>query len=108
MRVAGTAASDKLADYVGDYEHPGCGVLKIALNGDRLEFTFNKITTPLKHWHYDTFDGGKVKDNTFEGMKFTLQTDASGFIASVSAPFEPPVKEIVFTRKPDARSFDPL
>lgn len=106
-RIVGTQPSHKLADYAGDYEHPGYGVLKIALSGDHLEATFNKITTPLEHWHYDTFNGGKVKDNTFEDMKFTFQTDVNGFIASVSAPFEPAVKEIVFVKKPDARLFDP-
>jgi hypothetical protein len=31
----------------------------------------------------------------------------NGFIAGVSAPFEAAVKEIVFTRKPDPRLFDP-
>jgi hypothetical protein len=106
-RIAGTQASHKLADYAGDYEHPGYGVLKIALSGDQLEATFNRITTPLEHWHYDTFNGGKVKDNTFENMKFTFQTDVNGFIASVSAPFESAVKEVVFARKPDVRLFDP-
>jgi len=106
-RIAGTVASHKLSDFAGDYEHPGYGVLKVSLNGDHLEATFNKITTPLEHWHYDTFNGGKVKDNTFEEMKFSFQTDANGFIASVAVPFEPAVKEIVFAKKPDAQLSDP-
>ncbi|MGH9839550.1 MAG: serine hydrolase [Blastocatellia bacterium] len=106
-RIAGTQASHQLSDYAGDYEHPGYGVLKIALSGDKLEATFNKIVTPLEHWHYDTFNGGKAKDDTFENMKFTFQTDVNGFIANVSAPFEAAMKEIVFARKPDARLFDP-
>ena len=106
-RVAGTQPSHKLADYAGDYEHPGYGILKIVLNGEKLDATFNRITTPLEHWHYDTFNGGKVKDGVFENMKFTFQTDVNGFIAGVSAPFEAAVKEIVFTRKPDPRLFDP-
>jgi CubicO group peptidase (beta-lactamase class C family) len=106
-RVVGTVPSHKLADYAGDYEHPGYGILKVELNGAKLEATFNKITTPLEHWHYDTFSGGKAKDSTFENMKFTFHTDVNGFIANVSAPFEPAVKEIVFVKKPDARLFDP-
>jgi hypothetical protein len=106
-RVAGTVPSHKLADYAGDYEHPGYGMLKVTLTGDRLEATFNKIATPLEHWHYDTFSGGKVKDGVFENMKYTFHTDVNGFIASVSAPFEPAVKEIVFVKKPDSRLFDP-
>jgi CubicO group peptidase (beta-lactamase class C family) len=106
-RVAGTVASHKLTEYAGDYEHPGYGILKVSLNGDHLETTFNSIVTPLEHWHYDTFNGGKVKDGVFEDMKFTFHGDVNGFIASVSAPFEAAVKEIVFVKKPDARLFDP-
>jgi len=106
-RIAGTNPSHKLSDYAGDYEHPSYGVLKVALNGDKLETTFNKIVTPLEHWHYDTFNGGKAADGTFENMKYTFQADANGFIASIAAPFEAAVKEIVFVKKPDARLFDP-
>jgi CubicO group peptidase (beta-lactamase class C family) len=106
-RIAGTVASHKLTEYAGDYEHPGYGILKVSANGDHLETTFNSIVTPLEHWHYDTFNGGKVKDGVFEDMKFTFHTDVNGFVSSVSAPFEPSVKEIVFVKKPDARLFDP-
>lgn len=106
-RIAGTQPSHKLAEFAGDYEHPGYGVMKIVLNGDKLEATFNSIVTPLEHWHYDTFNGGKASDQTFENMKYTFQTDVNGFVASVSAPFEPSVKEIIFAKKPDARLFDP-
>jgi Domain of unknown function (DUF3471) len=46
-RVQGAKASHKLEDYVGDYEHPGYGVLKVALRDGKLEATFNNIATPL-------------------------------------------------------------
>jgi len=106
-RVQGTQPSHKLEDYVGDYEHPGYGVLKVALRDGKLEATFNNIATPLEHWHYDTFNGGKAKDPTFSNMKYLFQTDVNGYVAKVSAQFEPSVKEIVFAKKPDARLFDP-
>lgn len=106
-RVQGTQASHKLEDYVGDYEHPGYGVLKVALRDGKLEATFNNIATPLEHWHYDTFNGGKAKDPTFSNMKYSFQTDVNGYIARVSAQFEASVKEIVFAKNPDARLFDP-
>jgi len=105
-RVQGTQASHKLEDYVGDYEHPGYGVLKVAMRDGKLEATFNNIATPLEHWHYDTFNGGKGKDPVFSDMKYSFQTDVNGYVAKVSAQFEPSVKEIVFTKKPDARLFD--
>ncbi|MGH9752141.1 MAG: serine hydrolase, partial [Blastocatellia bacterium] len=106
-RVQGTQASHKLEDYAGDYEHPGYGVLKVALRDGKLEATFNNIVTPLEHWHYDTFNGGKAKDPTFSNMKYSFQTDVNGYIARVSAQFEASVKEIAFAKKPDARLFDP-
>jgi CubicO group peptidase (beta-lactamase class C family) len=106
-RVQGTQMSHKLEDYVGDYEHPGYGVLKVALRDGKLESTFNKIATPLEHWHYDTFNGGRAKDPVFNNMKYSFQTDVNGNVATVSAQFEASVKEIVFAKKPDARLFDP-
>lgn len=105
-RVAGTQPSHKLADYAGDYFHPGYGPLKVALNGDHLDVTYNNIQTPLTHWHFDTFAGGKAEDKTFEDVKFTFQADSNGFVSSVSSPFEPSVREIVFQKKPDARLMD--
>ena len=106
-RALGTQMSHKLGDYAGDYEHPGYGVLKVALREGKLEATFNNIATPLEHWHYDTFNGGRAKDPTFNNMKYSFQTDVNGYIAEVSAQFESSVKEIVFAKKPDARLFDP-
>jgi CubicO group peptidase (beta-lactamase class C family) len=106
-RVLGTQMSHKLGDYAGDYDHPGYGVLKVALRDGKLEATFNNIATPLEHWHYDTFNGGRAKDPTFNNMKYSFQTDVNGYIAKVSAQFESSVKEIVFAKKPDARLFDP-
>ncbi|MBX7222461.1 MAG: serine hydrolase [Blastocatellia bacterium] len=107
VRVSGTKTSHAVQDFSGEYEHPGYGVLKINRTGEKLEALYNGIVTPLEHWHYDTFNGQKSKDPTFEDMKYTFQTDVNGFIASVSAPFEPAVKDIVFVKKPDARLSDP-
>ena len=104
-RVSGTQPSHKLADYAGEYEHPGYGILKVSLSGDKLEALFNGISTPLEHWHYDSFSGAKAKDNTFENQKYLFGTNVAGFISTVSVPFEATVKEIVFSRKPDARLF---
>jgi CubicO group peptidase (beta-lactamase class C family) len=105
-RVPGTHPSHRLDDYAGDYENPGYGPLKVRVSGDQLEATFNGITTPLGHWHYDSFNGLKAADATFQEMKFGFLTDNRGFIYAVSAPLEPSVKEIVFTKKPEARLYD--
>lgn len=106
-RKPGTKLSHKIEEYVGDYSHPGYGELKVFLKDNRLAFTYNGITTPLNHWHYETFNGGKADDPTFEDMKLTFRTDVNGNVASLVASFEPSTDDIVFKNKPDARLFDP-
>ncbi|HKQ06525.1 MAG TPA: serine hydrolase [Blastocatellia bacterium] len=105
-RVQGTQPAHKLDAYVGEYEHPGYGSLKVTMQDGKLEATFNGIRTPLEHWHYETFSGLKAADPTFENMKYTFQTDADGYVARVAVPFEAAVKEIVFTKRPDARLYE--
>jgi CubicO group peptidase (beta-lactamase class C family) len=105
-RVQGTQPAHKLDAYVGDYEHPGYGSLKVTMREGKLEATFNGIQTPLEPWHYETFNGLKAADSTFENMKYTFQTDADGYVARVTVPFEPAVKAIVFTKRPDARLYE--
>jgi hypothetical protein len=105
-RKTGTKPSHKLAEYAGDYENSGYGILKVNLTSDGLEFTFNRITTPLGHWHFDTFNGKEADDPTFQDMKLTFRTDVNGNISAIAAPFEPTVDEIIFTKKPNAQMFD--
>ncbi len=110
-RVTGTQPAHKLEDYLGEYEHPGYGIVKTTLEAGKLAVTFNTIMTPLEHWHYETFNakqgnGGKGKEVTFENMKYTFQTDAKGYVAKLVAGFEPTVNDIVFVKKPDARLFE--
>ncbi len=55
-RVANTTPSHPLADYVGEYEHPAYGILKIGLKDNQLQFDFHKLRFPMSHFHYDRFD----------------------------------------------------
>ncbi len=108
VRKTGTKPAHKLAEYAGGYEHLGYGPLKVSAAGDHLEVTYNGITAPLEHWHYEVWSGKEgAADPTFENMKFLFQGDVKGNVAAVAAQFEPQVKDIVFARKPDARLFDP-
>jgi CubicO group peptidase (beta-lactamase class C family) len=110
-RVAGTQAAHKLEEYVGEYEHPGYGVLKVALREGKLGAAYNGITAPLEHWHYETFNALKGsttqgEDPTFEDAKLTFQTDANGNVVKLAVLLEPSVNEIVFSKKPAAQWFD--
>ena len=107
LRKPGTRPAHKLEEYAGEYENPGYGVVRIAVRGAGLEMTYNDIVTPLEHWHYETWNGLKAADPTFEDMRLQFRTDLDGEVAALEAPFEPQVANIVFTRKPDARLSDP-
>jgi len=110
--VPGTHPSHDLKDYAGQYENPGYGVLTITQegadsdnrSGNDFQMALNtKITSPLRHFHYDIW---QVPENELDPLAKTLvtfHTDAKGLISSVSAPFEPTVKDIVFTRVPEKR-----
>src|ERR1051326_5967858 len=55
-RVPDTKPSHALADYAGDYENPGYGVMKIGVNDNQLQFDFHKTKMQMSHFHYDRFD----------------------------------------------------
>ncbi|MGQ9801884.1 MAG: serine hydrolase [Candidatus Saccharicenans sp.] len=106
-RKQGTKPAHALNEYAGTYFHPGYGELKVNFKDGKLSFTYNGITTPIEHWHYETFNGLKGDDPTFENMKLTFQTDVNGNVAAVAASFEPTTDDIVFKKKPDERYYDP-
>jgi hypothetical protein len=106
-RKSGTKPVHELEEYTGDYFHPGYGDLKVFVKNGEILFTYNGITTPLEHWHYETFNGKRADDPTFEDMKLTFRTDVNGYVVSLEAPFEPTLDAMVFDKKPDARLFDP-
>lgn len=103
----GTKPAHRLEEYAGTYFHPGYGELKVNLQAGKLSFVYNSISTPLEHWHYETFNGIKSEDPTFEEMKLTFETDVNGNVFAVSAPFEATTENIVFKKKPDARYYSP-
>ena len=106
-KVPGTKPAHALADYAGEYTHPGYGDLKVEVAANRLVFTYNGITNPLEHWHYETFNGLKADDPTFTDFKLTFGTDLNGRVASLAGVFDAAVDDIVFRKKPEARLSDP-
>ncbi len=79
----------------------------MTLQNGKLAFLYNGITTPLEHWHYETFNGLKGTDPTFEDFKLLFRTDADGRVSALEAQMEPTLEAIVFKKKPSARLFDP-
>ena len=101
-RRPNTSPSHELADYVGDYEHPGYGRITITHAEGKLNWAYRGMSEPLAHRHYDTFELPEAPDRLLSLLGYRLlisySTDREGNIASLAAPFEPLVKDIVFTR----------
>lgn len=99
-RKEGTRLSHTLVEYAGEYEHPGYGVARVALGEEGLQLTFNRIESPLRHFHYDVFEVPEDPLNPFEKMKVMFLPNLQGDIDTLKLPLEPNVAEIVFKRLP--------
>src|SRR5215468_3483544 len=106
-----TRPSHDLADYAGDYDHPGYGRITITHAEAKLNWAYRGMSEPLAHRRYDTFELPEAPDSllTLLGYRLFLSfsTDREGNVASLAAPFEPLVKDIVFTRIPVGDSMNP-
>ncbi len=97
-RVPNTQASHPLADYVGEYEHPAYGVVKIGMKDQQLEFDFHKIQLPLTRFHYDRFDTPDDEINGKWSVNFI--TNSQGDVATAVMSLDE--AEASFTRRPQA------
>ncbi len=108
VRRPGTTPAHPLAEYAGQYEHSGYGVVKVELAEGKLVLRFNGIEAPLDHWHFEVFEVQKnPKDPALENQKVQFLTGVKGYVDGLAVAFEPRTKPIVFSRRPDARLSDP-
>jgi CubicO group peptidase (beta-lactamase class C family) len=110
VRRPGTKPAHPLEDYAGDYEHPGYGELRVELKDGKLVAVINGIEATLEHWHYEVFNAPKADNDPALAdinWKLQFQTNLKGDVDAVSAPLEPTVKPILFTRRPDKKLSDP-
>jgi CubicO group peptidase (beta-lactamase class C family) len=94
-----TRPSHDLADYAGDYDHPGYGRITITHAEGKLNWAYRGMSEALAHRHYDTFELPEAAGRLLpDRLTLSFSTDREGNIASLAAPFEPLVKDIVFAR----------
>jgi CubicO group peptidase (beta-lactamase class C family) len=99
-RVPNTKPSHALADYVGEYENPAYGILKIGLKkADQLQFSFHEFQFSMSHFHYDRFD--TPDDEQYGKFSVNFRTNPQGGIDSAVMSLDQ--AEVVFTRKPEAQ-----
>jgi CubicO group peptidase (beta-lactamase class C family) len=104
-RIKDTRPSHALTDYTGSFEHPAYGSLLINQEGDSLQVDFHGLTSGLRHYHYDIFEG--TGPRYFKGEKINFKTNLAGEINEVQIKLEPGVKDIVFTRKQLVKEITP-
>ena len=103
-RKKNTQPSHLLDDYVGQFEHPGYGIVQIEKGTEGLNLTFNDITSGLNHWHYDVFVVSEESEDLLfsrVGTKLTFRTDFNGDIDELVIPFEPGSPDVIFKKKPN-------
>lgn len=94
-RVLNTKPSHELSDYVGEYDHPAYGTLKISMKDNALRFDFHKIGLPLAHFHYDRFDS---PDDEEEGKwSINFSTNPQGDVDKATVSLDE--GEVVFVRR---------
>jgi hypothetical protein len=98
--LPGTRFAHPLADYRGEYEHPGYGVITIRAEDDALTLSYNTFSTPLEHFHYETF---RAAGPDLEDTKVTFHTNAGGEVAWLATGLEAAVDDIEFAHKPVVR-----
>ncbi len=96
-RVPNAKPSHALANYVGEYENPAYGILKIGLKGDQLQFGFHEFQFPMSHFHYDRFD--TPDDEQYGKFSVNFRTNPQGDIDNAVMSLDE--AEVVFTRKPE-------
>ena len=101
-----THPSHDLKDYLGEYGHPGYGVVSVTADGSGFRLQINKITRSVTHLYYDVFQIPDTPFDDFAKLKVSFFSDANGDISSLSLPLETSVKDIVFTRLPDRQLTD--
>jgi len=105
IQKKGTKTSHILAEFTGDYSHPGYGTIDVQLERDSLFAITPYQKVWLKHFHYNIFslvgmENGKVDTTTVSPMQFNFRINNMGEIASLSFKAEPAVDAIEFKIKP--------
>jgi CubicO group peptidase (beta-lactamase class C family) len=100
-RRTGTHPSHELAEYAGEYEHPGYGVVKIAFAAGALKIDYHGLGGVLTHFHYDVFQVPKDALNPFSEEKVQFHSNLAGDVDSLGIPFESTLKDIMFVKLGD-------
>ena len=102
-RKTGTKPSHELKDFTGIYSNQAYGSFEIALQNDSLFAFIGKHIWWLRPYHYDVFepfekDPKEGMDTSDKSNLLQFQMNAAGDMESLSVPFEPSLKPMLFTK----------
>lgn len=96
LAPAGTARP--FSDYVGDFEHPGYGTIRVHNEGNELVASYHTLSIPVSHKCYDHFTGA-WQWSLDVNFNCSFARDHSGIVSELHMPMESAVGVTVFKRK---------
>ncbi len=104
----GTKPTHRPDDYAGRYSHPSYGDLDVLVDKRRLEVSFNEMSAPLEHWHYNVWEvDPDASGVAFGGTKLHFGIGLHGEVATVAVRMDTAARPIVFAKQPDSMLRDP-
>ncbi|MFN8528841.1 MAG: serine hydrolase [Anaerolineae bacterium] len=99
-RKPNTQPSHPIADYAGEFEHPGYGIMSVKETDGKLTATYNRLEMKVDHYHYDTFEA--TLETLDINFKLQYLMDLKGNIDRLCVSLEPSIAPSTFTRMADA------
>lgn len=107
--VLNISASHPLKDYVGSFENPAYGIIKITLENNELRTVLSDEKIVLKHMHYDVFDPKSIDkdgvvDTTQSNLMFNFSGGVDGKIQGIGIFLDGSEKPVMFDFKPEIKT----
>jgi hypothetical protein len=104
-----TKPSHQLNAYAGEYVHPGYGLLRIQVEGRRLNLQYNDMPVDLEHWHFDVWRTSELAiDRAMRNHLVQFEDNFYGEVARVQVRIEPTAAPVVFEKRAEAKLTDPI
>ncbi|RYG12766.1 MAG: serine hydrolase, partial [Chitinophagaceae bacterium] len=107
--ILNTSPSHPLSNYVGSFENPAYGLVKITNDKNQLYAGAGDNKLLLKHLHYDVFepksvDKKGVVDTAESKALFNFASNNAGKISGLTMQLDPDKDPVLFTLKPESLS----
>jgi len=102
------SSSHPLKDYLGSFENPAYGVIKVTLENNELNTVLGDEKIVLKHMHYDVFDPKSIDknglvDTTQSNLMFNFSSGVDGKIQGIGIFLDGSEQPVMFDFKPEIK-----